>query len=855
MINTFVGNLGHLLVIVSFVASLMAALAHLLSTQPQPLAQRDSYRRLARTAFWIHGLAVMGVVATLFYIIYNHLYEYHYAWSHSSNNLPTEFMISCFWEGQEGSFLLWIFWQVGLGLILMYRQPRWEASVMTVFALVQAFLASMILGVVVPGLDLKIGSSPFVLMRDAMEAPIFQQNPNYRPEDGTGLNPLLQNYWMVIHPPTLFLGFAATLVPFAFMIAGLWQRQYSEWIRPAMTWGLFAAGILGVGILMGAYWAYETLNFGGYWNWDPVENAVYIPWLVLVASLHVMSAYRKKGHGLKSAMILMAASFVLILYSTFLTRSGILGDASVHSFTDLGLSGQLLLYLLAFAAMATGLLAYRWREIPTSEKEVSVYSREFWVFTGATVLCLAAFQVLVPTSLPVYNAIVNNLGGNANLAPPADAIAFYTNWQMWFFVVIALMTGVGQYFWWKQMNHQNWNSKLTMPAIVALVTTTALIVLTRVDNFVYIVVLLAGVFAVVANGAVAFTLLRKQPKLSGGALAHVGVGLMLIGVMYSSGYSDVISINNSGLIYRKEFSDDMNRENVLLWRNTPKTMGNYEMRYKGPHLSSADFPGYIRQEDLKRLPDPYRAVAKAPLVHKEKTYFQRGDTIRIYPENTYYRVEYLRADGKQFTLYPRAQVNPNMGLLASPDIQKMPDHDLYTHVSSIPPPDQEPEWNEPETFRVAVGDTFIIHDFIAELVGVERVREVDDVRLGEQDAAVQANVRIYGKLDNYLMQPVFVVKDNLIGRLPATLDDAGLRLSLDEIDPNTGLFTFTANTRQQDWIILKAMVKPHINVLWIGSLLMSFGFGLAVYRRARERKYRRAPEVTPRTKPDRRVEA
>ena len=185
-----------------------------------------------------------------------------------------------------------------------------------------------------------------------MDAPVFQMNPDFIPKDGNGLNALLQNYWMVIHPPTLFLGFATTLVPFAYCIAGLWTGKVNDWIRPALPWALFSAMVLGVGILMGAYWAYETLNFGGYWNWDPVENAVYVPWLVLVASYHTMITYRKSNTALKTSVILVVATFILILYSTFLTRSGILGESSVHSFTDLGLSGQLLIYLLVFTILS-----------------------------------------------------------------------------------------------------------------------------------------------------------------------------------------------------------------------------------------------------------------------------------------------------------------------------------------------------------------------------------------------------------------------------------------------------------------------------------------------------------------------
>ena len=162
---------------------------------------------------------------------------------------------------------------------------------MAVMTFTQFCLTTLILGVVI--FDFKIGSSPFLLLRDVVQDAVFVVNPEFVPEDGNGLNPLLQNYWMVIHPPTLFLGFASTVVPFAYAIAGLWMGKFKEWIRPALPWAQFAAMILGIGILMGAYWAYETLNFGGYWNWDPVENAIYIPWLTLIAGIHTMISFKK----------------------------------------------------------------------------------------------------------------------------------------------------------------------------------------------------------------------------------------------------------------------------------------------------------------------------------------------------------------------------------------------------------------------------------------------------------------------------------------------------------------------------------------------------------------------------------
>jgi cytochrome c-type biogenesis protein CcmF len=210
---------------------------------------------------------------------------------------------------------------------------------------------------------------------------------------------------MTIHPPILFLGFASTLVPFAFAVAGLWKKQHSEWVTPALPWTYFGVMILGTGILMGGAWAYESLSFGGFWAWDPVENASLVPWLVMVGGAHVMLIYKSRKQSLFSAYILIILTFILILYSTFLTRSGILGNTSVHAFTDLGMSGQLLVYLLFYVVAASILLATNYKAINTETVEDNSTSREFWMFIGALVLLVSSFQITFTTSIPVINKI------------------------------------------------------------------------------------------------------------------------------------------------------------------------------------------------------------------------------------------------------------------------------------------------------------------------------------------------------------------------------------------------------------------------------------------------------------------
>lgn len=850
--NLLVGSVGHAAVIVAFVAALVAATAYFFAARGRSLGDAEpGWQVLGRGAFMVHGAAVLTVVAALFDIIYHHRYEYHYAWSHSSNHLPVKYMISCFWEGQEGSFLLWIFWHVVLGGLLIWRARRWEAPVMAVFAGVQVFLVSMIMGVIVSD-TLRIGSSPFILLKQFMgDIPVYKLNPNYVPEDGTGLNPLLQNYWMVIHPPTLFLGFALTLVPFAFAVAALWQRAYTEWVKPVLPWALAGAGILGVGIMMGAYWAYETLNFGGYWNWDPVENAVYIPWLVLVAGLHLLIVFRRSKTGLKATFSLAIASFLLVLYATFLTRSGVLGNASVHSFTDLGLSGQLVIYLAVFVVLAIGLLAIRWKQLPSSERELTTWNAETWVFVGAAVLGLGAFQVLATTSIPVYRTIVELLGFKSSAAYPTDPIAHYTRFQLWVGIGTALCTGIAQLLWWQKVRGRaRFFDVFTVPLMLALLVASLVILLTKqLDHpkwpvqLTWILLLTVSLFAVMSNGSMLFQLVRRGTRLSGGGVAHVGIALMLIGMLYSAGYSHIISRNVSGLLYSKDLPEEINRDNVLLWRNQEAPMSHYGLTYKGQYLEVKGIAGYVNRDELFILPnDEYRALARTTIKRADEVVAKVGDTLNIYPENTYYKVDFVdKAGGQKFTLYPRAQVNPEMGLLASPDIKMFWSHDIYAHVSTVPKPDEEKEWTPMQEQRAKVGDTLFLNDYIAVLRAIEPAQDVTGLQLQKGDLALQADFIIEGETKQYHAHPVWALKGNLVGRVADEIPDLGLRLTFLNIDPQKGEFTIGTQTAQKDYIILKAMEKPGINLLWIGTGLMALGFGIATVRRSREKTGNQTP--------------
>ncbi|MDP9230342.1 MAG: cytochrome c biogenesis protein CcsA, partial [Bacteroidota bacterium] len=479
------GKLGHFFIVLSLIASLVATFAYFKSTRTDIETDKQSWKKLARIAFLTEVFSVFAIFCILYYIISHHFFEYKYAWQHSSLSLETKYLLACFWEGQEGSFLLWSVWHCVLGMILMRKAKNWEAPVMTVLSFAQFCLATMIAGIYI--FNTKIGSNPFVLLRNEMDAPIFSR-PDYLSfvKDGNDLNPLLQNYWMVIHPPVLFMGFASTIIPFAYVIAGLWKKKFGDWVKPALPWALFSAAVLGTGITMGAMWAYESLTFGGYWAWDPVENASLVPWLISIAGIHTLLIYKHTGHSLRSANLFFILSFSLVLYSTFLTRSGILGDSSVHAFTDLGMNVQLLLFMVIFVVPSLIFFFTRYREIPHIIKEEQTSSREFWMFIGSLVFFISAISISAMTSVPVFNKIASFFAGHDTklfkpLAIGQDAEYSYNRIQIFVAIILGLLTAVTQYLKYKQTESKYFFKKIIIPTIIALVIGTLILAFGNID--------------------------------------------------------------------------------------------------------------------------------------------------------------------------------------------------------------------------------------------------------------------------------------------------------------------------------------------------------------------------------------
>lgn len=798
------GQIGRLSIIIAFVFALTASVAYVISATRDAL-QAASWKRFARIAFFIHGTAILGIVAALFYIIFNHFFEYQYAWQHSSRALPVKYILSCFWEGQEGSFLLWSFWHVVLGTVLIFRAGKWEAPALAVVAITQAFLGSMLLGMYVG--DYKIGSNPFLLLRQTMDAPIFAQE-NYLQfiEDGNGLNPLLQNYWMTIHPPVLFLGFAATIIPFAFVIASLWKKDYTGWVGQTLSWSIFASLALGAGILMGGAWAYESLTFGGFWAWDPVENASLVPWLTLVAGLHGLLIYKHTGRALRLTYGLFILTFLFILYSTFLTRSGILGDTSVHSFTDLGMSGQLVFFMLFFVLLSLAFLVKDWKQIPSIHEEEKLASREFWLFIGALILTLSALQITFTTSIPVWNKFlvlfrkIPGLGGllQKDLAPPVDVAAHYNGIQVWIAIIVALLSAAVQFLRYKNSDTKKFFQALILPAVISAALTAIIAFALKIYPPQYVLLLFASLFAVAANFDYLFTALKGKLNVGGASVAHVGFGLILVGALIPNYTQRVISVNDS-VDFGNSFDEKSKRENILLRKGKPVLMHDYMVTYTADSVSGAD---------------------------------------------NFYVVHYAQIDKKtgdvreEFTLYPNAQINPKMGLIANPDTRHYFTKDIYTHVTSVPDKKgSEEAQTQFELDTVAIGDTFYLAKAFAVLENLEPNPQSEKYQPLPTDIAVGINIKLHTLDDQvFSSKPIYLIRDRTASAIDDEVKDLGVTLRVERILPETEeiVIGYKQKDMDNDFIIMKAIVFPYINVLWLGSLMMAFGMLISLLKRYRD---------------------
>jgi len=758
-----------------------------------------------------HSMAMLVIVASTFlwYALLTHQYEYKYVFSYSNNSLTTGFLLASFWGGQEGSFMLWLLITSIIGIFLQsYTSKRddLEPRVMTVFTLATTFLLLMVspwfknpfefIWATPVFIDLKSinpdhlglpflksflftdpnGGNSFIQANTELKNLLAGSGISFNQfiVDGRGLNPQLLNFWMQIHPPILFTGFGMTTVPFAFALAALMKNEYRDWIRQAFPWLLAGTGILGLGIMLGGYWAYEMLGWGGYWAWDPVENSSLIPWIVGLAGIHTLLVQRKSqnkggiGKFAKTNLILCIFTYILVLYSTFLTRSGVLGDASVHSFVDPGMTVYLFLILFigTFLLLGLGSIAYRWKSLTDEATgEESLLSRELALFTASVVLIASAIIVLVGTSAPLFGQSVDTF--------------FYNEMQLPIAIIIGFLNGLSLLIKWKHTDKKDIIRKSIPSVTTAFVFTIALVLFGGVHDIILILLAFSMAFALIVNAEIAIKIIKGNRKMLGAYVAHIGIAVFILGVIGSSAYSRQVDVDLIKNETTTAFGYDMTftgwtpiDNNTKYSFNIDVKKGDSEFKVK-PVMYFSDF-----NNSLMRIPAiltlPTQDFYVSPVGYDEGTSNSNKNSKSI----SLKKGESTEFNGAQITF-----TSFNLGAETMAAMQEGRDFQMGA-VFKLEKNGNEKDF---ELFRKSVGGKVEFTSFASEEL---------DINIGLVSLSA--------------------------GNIEITLS----KLSDKSDDPS--------NHTKQEILSVSASVKPFISFVWIGIVVMVFGFFISMTRRLQE---------------------
>ena len=580
---------------------------------------------------------------------------------------------------------------------------------------------------------------------------------------------------MQIHPPVLFVGFAMAAVPFAFAMAALIKNDYTEWVKQAFPWMLAGVMVLGLAIMLGGYWAYGVLGWGGYWGWDPVENSSLIPWLVGVASIHTLVIQRRTqnkggaGRFVKTNLILAMLTYIFVLYSTFLTRSGILGEASVHSFAEPG--G--LVYLLLVVFIGTFILLggitflYRWKYLEHEfDSEESVLSRELALFTGAVAILASAIIVLAGTSAPIFGQAVE--------------IRFYDELNLPIAIIIGFLNGFSLLLKWKSNNKEYIWKQLLTPLAVSLVLTVILVLWGGVYDLMLILLSFSAIFTIVVNFEIAYKIVRKKVTHIGAYVAHIGIALFLLGVVATGGFST---------------QDSLDLEKV----KTANVFG-YDLTFLG-----------------------YK-----PIENGNKYAFD----IKV------------EKGSSSSTVSPVMYVSSfNNSLMREPSIWNMLTKDFYVTPISYEDGQSTAHNHSGRAVTIKKGETIdhkgnkIIFD------SFNFPPDAMSAMMGGGAFEIGANLTVdsYGK--TYKIEPKMKSDGNGREFVSASIEDLDLLVEMTNLDASGSVSLMLKSLSGNDEVVtetvsevlsIEASIKPFINLVWMGVILMVIGFTISTVRRTKE---------------------
>ena len=755
--------MGSVFVYIAFGAALISTLLYVMVSRGN-----DKLVKHARGFFHVSVIATISSSAYLLYLIITHQFDYTYVWSYSSRDLPLNLLMSTFYAGQEGSFHLWSFMTAVLGVFLLSfliardrqhtlsnntnsRKDLYEPVVMALYSSILTMLAFTL-----------VLKSPYLRVWESFPGEV---DAGFVPQDGRGLNPLLQNFWMTIHPPVLFMGFTSLAVPFCFAVAALIKNNYDRWMKLALPWTLFAGMVLGTGIMLGGFWAYGVLGWGGYWGWDPVENSSFVPWIIIIAAIHTMVAEEKTGKFKKTSLILSILAFILVLYSTFLTRSGILGDSSVHSFVDPGQEVYmfLIVFLGSYLMLGLGLVLFRLKSLRSPAKETSeMLSRETALFIGAVTLCASALVIGVGTSWPILS--------KGTVDP-----AFYNKMNLPLAIMIALVNGISILLAWKHTDSKRFLRSLYMPLIITVIVSAALAVFAVRD---VLILALAGasIFAFAINLQLILKLVNGKTVKAGAFIAHAGIMVLFLGIIGSSKYSA--------------------EENMTLPIDEPRQALGYTFTYKGA----------------------------TPI---------QGETDEKYHFNVI-----VEREGKGYLLQPIMFYSEySKGIMKNPDIANLGIKDIYLEPLSL---EVGSPYSEQDVVKLEKGQELDVKGMKIKFIDFDRSKFSQEKMMSGEENIIGAQLEV--TLENGRKETVVAEQYLSQGNtepIPVKLQGYGnIMFYLTQIAVAGTPAVFIAVSDKpadlesgKETLVLTASIKPLINLVWGGTIIMALGFFVSLANR------------------------
>ncbi|HOJ06725.1 MAG: cytochrome c biogenesis protein CcsA [Ignavibacteriota bacterium] len=758
-----------------------------------------------------HGMAIFVIAASAFlwYAILTHQYQYKYIFSYSNNSLTTGLLFSSFWGGQEGSFMLWLLLTSIIGIILQsYSSKRGdlEPRVMAVFTLATSFLLVMVspwfknpfeyIWMTPIFIDAKSinpqyfnlsflqnyiftdqqSNTTYIQMSKELYAALSQAgvSVNQFIADGKGLNPQLLNYWMQIHPPMLFIGFAMATVPFSFAIAALMKNEYRDWVNQSLPWMLAGVAILGLGIMIGGYWAYEMLGWGGYWAWDPVENSSLIPWLIGVAAIHTMLVQKRSlkstngvGRYAKTNLILSILTYIFVLYSTFLTRSGVLGDASVHSFVDPGnlVYFFLVIFITTFILIGFGGIVYRWKYL--EDKTVydeSLLSRELSLFTAAIVLVASAIIVLGGTSAPLFGQSVDTF--------------FYDELHLPIAIIIGLLNGLSLLLKWKTTNAKAFLKDSALSVILSIFITALIVILGGVTNPMMILLSFSSAFALVVNAEIAIRIVKGNLKSLGAYVSHIGIALFILGVIGSGAYSSTVNLD--------------------LVKNKPASAFGYQLTFTG-YTPIENNTKYAFNISMKKDNNSYQVAPVMYIAEYNNSLMREPAILNLFSKDVY---------------------------LAPLGYEEGGDDHSHGDVVKL----KKGVITEYQNIKI----TFNKFDILPETM--QLMQEGKDFQMGAM-LTLEANGKKeeFELLRKSVSgQAVFTEYSSENAGLKLQLNNLTAEMIEVLINPINDTQDHSMEKPKEEVLFITASIKPYISLVWIGVVVMVLGFFIAVARRLKE---------------------